>query len=70
MVILVVFYVFWKVDVVEFMKERNWGYFMNNDIFYIVLFVGVFFFNSFGFVYLLVMNEFRVSMVCFVLLMI
>lgn len=70
MVILVVFYVFWKVNIVEFMKERNWGYFMNNDIFYIVLFVGVFFFNSFGFVYLLVMNEFGVSMVCFVLLMI
>uniref|UniRef100_A0A8W8KA47 Uncharacterized protein n=1 Tax=Magallana gigas TaxID=29159 RepID=A0A8W8KA47_MAGGI len=70
MVILAAFYVLRKVDAVEFMKERNRGYLMNNDTFYIVSSVGVFFFNSFGLVYSLAMNEPGVSTARFVLLMI
>lgn len=50
-VILAAFHVLRKVDAAESMKERNRGYLMNNDTFYIVSSIGVFFFNSFGLVY-------------------
>uniref|UniRef100_A0A8W8KA89 Uncharacterized protein n=1 Tax=Magallana gigas TaxID=29159 RepID=A0A8W8KA89_MAGGI len=70
MVILAAFHVLRKVNTAESMKERNRGYLMNNDTFYIVSSIGVFFFNSFGLVYSLAMNEPRVSTARFVLLMI
>uniref|UniRef100_K1R5T2 Uncharacterized protein n=1 Tax=Magallana gigas TaxID=29159 RepID=K1R5T2_MAGGI len=69
-VILAAFHVLRKVNTAESMKERNRGYLMNNDTFYIVSSIGVFFFNSFGLVYSLAMNEPRVSTARFVLLMI
>lgn len=69
-VILAAFHVLRKVDAAESMKERNRGYLMNNDTFYIVSSIGVFFFNSFGLVYSITMNEPGASTARFVLLMI